>query len=315
MKIFLILFLALVVRLISSFYQLHDPNFTIHQDNYVYYANLLSKGVINDALRFSTYDARLFPGYPLLIFLAMKVIGSPVIAGYVISLASSLFSIYLFWVITKKTFATLLFSIFPPIWVAQSTKITTEPLTVFLSLLAIILYRKNTIFLSGVVLGLSTSVRLVTICLLIAILFQMVFLKKWKNIEYLTLGFLPFTLLLFVYNYLVFGQEGIFKQFDLYPSIAHASNGLLQVVKDIFRAIDWHQYKILFSSIAYMILSLWALVKLFKYRKYSSLTQLFFYWVLFSLIFVFLYGPVPLLEEFRRFIVPIMPAIIFGILL
>lgn len=315
MKIFLILFFALAVRLISSFYQLNDPNFTIHQDNYIYYANLLNGGAINDTLRFSVYDARLFPGYPILIFLAMKIIGSPIIAGYIISLVSSLFSIYLFWVITKKTFATLLFSIFPPIWVAQSTKVATEPLTVFLSLLTIFLYKKNAIFLSGAVLGLTINVRLIAICLLIAILFQMFFLKKWKNIGYMILGFLPFALLLFVYNYLVFGQEGIFRQFYLYPSIARASIGFIQIIKDVLRSIDWHQYKILFSGLSYIILSLWALVKLFKYRKSYSLTQLFFYWVLFSLIFIFLYGPEPLLEEFRRLILPIMPAIIFGILL
>jgi hypothetical protein len=34
---------------------------------------------------------------------------------------------------------------------------------------------------------------------------------------------------------------------------------------------------------------------------------------MFSLLFIFSFGPNPLLEEFRRFLIPVIPAIILGI--
>jgi len=315
MRIFLIISIALIIRLAVSYFQLHDPNFSIQQDSYATYASALNNGTTNNVSYFSLYDTRLFPGYPMLILLGMKVVSSPILVGYVISLISSLVAIYLFWLITGNTFFTIIFSVFPPIWVAQATKVATEPITAMLLLAALILYRKKYVFLTGLVLGFATDVRLISICLFLAIALQLLILKKWSNLIKLGLGFAIFIYLLVMYNYFVFGSSELFRQISVYPVTAHAKFGVTQIIADISRNIQNHEYRTLLSGLFYLIFSFWGLIKLYKHRSFSITSQLLFYWVFFSLLFIFSYGPPQLLEDFRRFIIPIIPALIYGILL
>lgn len=313
MKIIVILLIALVLRIAVTFYQASNVDFRIQQDNYADYAVALSKG-FSDLSFFNKSDTRLFPGYPILIFILSKFTFSPVVAGYVISITSSLLSIYLFWRLTKKTFATIIFALFPPAWITQSAKIATEPLVVLLLLISIILFKKKTVLLSGIALGLATDVRLISICLLAAFILQLFFLKKRKKIIYLMFGFVPVFLLLFIYNYFVFGISGIFRQFSYYPSLGHASIGFIQILKDLVEVALKGQYRILLSGLFYLSISILALIRLGKKRKLSDFNSLCFYWMLFSLIFIFTYGPTPLLGEYRRFLVPVTPALILGII-
>jgi Gpi18-like mannosyltransferase len=315
MRIFTIIVISLIVRLLVSYYQLHSPNFYIQQDSYATYATMLAHGTINNVRYFSRYDTRLFPGYPVLIFLLTKIIISPILAGYLISLVSSLVAIYLFWKLTKNTVFTLVFSVFPPFWVEQATKVATEPVTVMLLLAGLLLYKKNKFFLAGLVLGFATDVRLISVCLFLAIIFRLLTAKKWNKVIKVTLGFSVLILSLIIYNYFLFGGSEIFRQFNVYPVTAQAKFGISQIVSDIVRNIRNHDYRVLLSGFLYLIFSFWGTIKLYNRRITSDTTQILFYWVLFSLIFIFSYGPPELFEDFRRFIVPIVPALIYGILL
>jgi hypothetical protein len=315
MRIFAIIVVALIVRLTVSYFQLHSPNFYIQQDSYVDYATMLSHGTINNTAYFDRYNTRLFPGYPVLILLFSRIIGSPILAGYLISLVSSLVAIYLFWKLTKNTIFTLVFSIFPPIWVEQATKVATEPLTVILLLAGLLLYRKNKFFLTGLILGFATDVRLISACLFFAIIFQLLITKKWSKLVTVAAGFSILILSLVIYNYLLFGSSEVFRQFIVYPVTTQAKLGIFQIISDISRNIRNHEYRVLISGFLYLIFSFWGIIKLYKHRKSSNTVQLLFYWVLFSLIFILSYGPSQLFEDFRRFIVPIIPALIYGILL
>ncbi|MDO8610149.1 MAG: hypothetical protein Q7R95_06355 [bacterium] len=313
MKIIIpILAIALILRIIATFYQVNDLNFNIQQDNYADYASALNKGFSSKSF-LNTSDTRLFPGYPILIFMVSKFMISPIVAGYMISLFSSLLSIYLFWRLTGKKFATLVFAVFPPIWIAQSVKVATEPITVLLLLISIILYKKKMIFYSGIILGLATDIRLISISLLAALILQLTFLKHRKGIICLMLGFLPIFFSLFIYNYFVFGVSGIFRQFEFYPSIGQASIGFIQIFKDFAKAILEGQYRTLFSGLLYILITLLAVLGLYKKRRLSSFNNLCYYWMLFSLLFIFTYGPTPLLGEYGRFLVPVLPALIVGI--
>lgn len=313
MKIIIpILVVALILRIILTFYQVSDRNFNIQQDNYVDYASDLNKGFSSKSF-LNISDTRLLPGYPILIFLISKLMISPTAAGYGISLFSSLLSIYLFWKLTKKMFATLIFTIFPPIWVEQSVKVSTEPVTVLLLLLSIILYKKKKIFYLGVVLGLATDIRLISIALLGALIWHLAFSKKISEVKNLLLGFIPIFLLLFVYNYFVFGNYGIFRQFEFYPSVGRASIGFIQIFKDFLSAFSHGQYRSLFSGVFYILLTLLAMRGLYRKRKTSNFNRICYYWAVFSILFIFTYGPTPLLGEYRRFLVPVLPALIVGI--
>jgi hypothetical protein len=140
----------------------------------------------------------------------------------------------------------------------------------------------------------------------------MLYEKRGNKVFKLILGFIPAFLLLFIYNYFVFGTSGIFRQFAFYPSIGHATIGFIQITQDFIKVILQRQYRALISGLFYVILSFWALFRTYKYRKLSDLNNLCFYWILLSLLFILIYGPNPLLGEYARFLVPVMPALIFG---
>lgn len=274
-KIFLIILFALILRLFFLNNQ--------QQDNYLGYA----RGEINFT------DSRLFPGYPLLLSVFPN--------GIVLNLILSALSILVFYLITNNFILTFLFSFFPPIWVYQGAKIATEPLTVFFLLFSLLLWQKQKEFFSGFICGLAVTVRLISICFGAAVFFVKPSLK-------FIIGFTLGSSLLFIYNYYTFNN--LFIQFEVYPQIGGAggsSIGLVQIFKDIFRAIDWGQYRILFSGLFYLLISFIALVRLKKINK------LYFYWLLFSLIFIFSLSPAPLLEEYSRFLVPVVPVIIIGL--
>ena len=269
-----ILFFALILRLFFINNQ--------QQDNYLGYA----QGIISPA------DMRLFPGYPILLAIFPD--------GIILNLILSALSILIFYLITKNHFLTFIFSIFPPIWIYQGAKISTEPLTVFLLLLSLYLWQKQKEFLSGFICGLSVTVRLISICLGAAIIFVK---PSFKFITGLVLG----SSLLFVYNHFIFNN--LFIQFIVNPRVGGVGGtgiGFIQIFQDVFRTIDWHQYRIPFSGLFYLFISIFALIRL------RTISKLYFYWLLFSLIFIFSLSPIPLLEEYPRFLVPVVPAIIIG---
>lgn len=307
----IILILALLFRLILINNHLHDPHFSIQQDDYATYANALVHGTLNTP-HFQP-DERLFPGYPVLIVILNPVFKSEILSGFLISLASSILAIYLFWLLTKSLLATAAFAFFPPVWILQSTKVATEPLTVFLLLLGITLYLKKKYLWSGIIIGYAFDVRIIAVCLLLALLWHLNKTKAYKNMRLMLWGFVPTALLLFIFNYF-FLDKNIFQQFLLYPTIGKATFGVLQIFRDLFRTIYLHQYKILISGLFYVFINLIGVILLYKKRKKSELYSIAFVWMALSLIFIFSIGPTPLLDEFLRFSVPFSPALILSVL-
>ncbi|MBI2031140.1 MAG: hypothetical protein HYT08_00855 [Candidatus Levybacteria bacterium] len=312
--IFIIIFLSLLIRLAIIGFHIKDPNYSIQQDNYINYTQYLKDKIVNNSdFPKDTLDTRLFPGYPVVILLLESIYKSFITSGLVISLISSLLSIYFFWLLTKNNWAAFFFSLFPPVWVIQSTKIATEPITVFLLLLAIILYRRNLFLITGLTIGFATDIRLISICLFLAMVIHLYLNNKRKHLLSLTAGFLMIFSFLFLFNYLIFGISGIFQQFIVYPVHGRATFGVIQIFKDIPRAIDWGQYRILASGIFYLILNFFGFILLYKHRSLSWFHQISFFWMGLSLLFIFFIGPTPFLEEFSRFSVPFAPALIIGI--
>jgi hypothetical protein len=315
-KVFLLIVIfSVLTRFILLFINNHNPSFlSFHflQDNYINYAQSLqnhSLGYLNNI------NARLFPGYPLLMLSITTIFSiSLVSSGLIINFLSLILSIIIFWQLTKSKVSTVLFSLIPPIWFIAPLKIATEPLTVFLLLLSIYLFFKKNYFLTGIVLGLSSGTRLISICLFLALIIFS-YAKNKKTFLQILVSFSITFSLFFIYNFFIFND--LFYQFKLYPKIggsAGSSIAFIQIINDILRSIDWHQYRILFSGIVHILFSLTATYILFRYRNKSSLIKICFLWSLISLIFIFSYGPNPLIEEFRRFIIPFLPALILGIM-
>ncbi len=307
-----VILLAITIRLLALFISIKNPHFAFQQDNYLNYILELRTGKLNIE---TNVDSRLFPGYPLLMLLISTLTTVPLfISGLLISFASSISSIILFNNMVKNKIATLLLSIFPSVWILSSIKISTEPLTVFLLLASLYLFLKKKIFLAGLILGYATGVRLIAICLFAAL---MVVGFKWYGREKLLpliSGFILVLSFFVCFNLLVFGD--IFHQLVIYPKIGGASGsaiGIIQLAKDIPRTLDWHQYRIFFSGLFYILMFVASVIFLSKYKIKNSILGICFFWALFSLAFILLYGPSPLLEEFGRFSIPALPAIILGI--
>jgi hypothetical protein len=306
-----IIVLCLVIRIFAFVINYHNPHFNILQDNYVGYCQDLITGKLNVA---DNADSRLFPGYPILMIAVSSMTFMPLIeSGLFISILSSILSILLFNRLIKNKIAVLLFSVFPPVWILSSVKIATEPLTVLLLLISVFLFLKKKYYLSGLILGLSTGVRLISICLLLSFIITL-FKTNINKILFVVFGFISTISIFVIYNQIVFGN--IIYQFLLYPKIGGASGssiGIIQLINDIPRSLDWHQYRILLSGFFYIALTIIAIFIIFKYKDKNLVFKISFYWLLFSLIFILAYGPAPLLEEFSRFLIPCMPAIIIGI--
>lgn len=305
-NLYVILALALILRLFLVNLHLSDPNFSLQQDNYLFYANALKTGTIDPSA--TTGDMRLFPGYPIAILL-FSLIFSPLFSAFFISILASILAIYLVWIITKSPKTTAFFAFFPPIWIMQGTKIATEPLAVFLLLFSLYLFLKNRLLWSGLLLGLAFDVRIISFCLLLALITFLFTNKQFEKLKLLTIGFIPTSLGLFIYNFFVFGNTGIFKQFvNLNQNYNGLKLGFFQLVDDLFRSLSWHQYRIFLSGSFYIIFVLIGLYLLFKNKK-SNIRKICFLWTFFSLIFVLSLSPTPLLEDFGRYLVPVMPAL------
>jgi Gpi18-like mannosyltransferase len=304
----IILVLALLLRIFIFNLHLNNPNFSIQQDEYLDYTYALKDGTIGNSSSFA-HGTRLFPGYPIAITIGSIFALPPITSAVYISIFSSVLAIYLIFLLTKSLKTTAFFAFFPPIWVIQGTKIATEPITIAFLLLALYLFLRKKPFWAGIILGFSFNIRIISICLLIALTGFSLFKKRVNDVKRLVLGFTPFFLGLFIYNFFIFGENGIFKQFtNLSGNYNGLKIGLFQIINDLPRALAWHQYRIFASGSFYIIFIALGLYLLYKNRQKSDLIKICLFWSILSICFVLSLSPTPLLEDFARYLTPIMPA-------
>jgi len=314
-KLFLaIIILGILIRLYFVFSNVTHTNYLtapVSQDNYMGYIKNLENGTLNNP---QNTETRFFPWYPVSMLLINKTTLLPLAyAGLLINFVSLLASIIIFWKITKDRISTAIFSFFPPVWFFSPIKIATEPLTLALLLLSLFFYLKKKYLITGLLLGISTGVRLISVSLFLAlIVFSLKNIRR--KIIPLSLGYLiTFSLLIF-YNLTIF--KNVFYQIMLYPKVGGASGSsfsVFQIFADILRTISWHQYRILTSGLLYILMAVISAFILYKYRNKKIIYKISFLWLTFSLLFIFSLGPNPLLEEFRRFLIPVAPAVILGL--
>lgn len=300
----LIIKLSIMVYLVG----LPSGNFSVQQDNYATYARALYDGKLHTR-EFDVGDHRLFPGYPVIILLLLPIFQNEILAGLFITFISYIVAIILFWKLTKNMYVTGVFLFFPPIWFSVTNKVATEPLIVMLLLGALYAYLQKNYYFSGFILGIAFDVRLIAICLLFSFLIQK---NNISQKAQLLFGFGMTASLLFIYNIWQFGIKNIFLQFALYPKVGKGTVGVIQLVQDLLRTLDWHQYHIFISGLLYITVSLMGLCFLYTVRKRTQFYTIYFWWAFFSLLFVLFFGPTPLLEEFGRFLVPFFPALLIG---
>jgi hypothetical protein len=124
--------------------------------------------------------------------------------------------------------------------------------------------------------------------------------------------FSSFLLLLAGFNRFYLNSD-ILHQAREYQAVGLLTMPIVQLVKDVIRAIDWGYWRILISGLGYIGLSLGLVVKTIK-RTGDFLSQgdglMIKTWAGLTLIYVLAVGPIPMLEEFRRYIAVLFPLIL-----
>ncbi len=304
---------ALVLRLALLGYNLYlNPQFAIQQDNYASFAQAWRQGTLATG-GISHFDTRLFPGYPALIGLLHLVLPiSEVSIGVIISLVTSLLAIYFFWLWSKDWLATWLFAIFPPVWVLSATKVATEPLSLALILGGLLTWGRKHYLLTGLLLGYACTMRNIAAFLVIVLGWQLLSQRNWKSLVTFGLGVAIPGIGLLVFNGMTFGWNHLLYQIEVYNNELDTGIGLVQLVKDVLRTIDWGQYRILISGLLYVGWVIGGWWGLLKYRQENQRMTMAFWWTTLSLIFLFTLSMPTFLEDFGRYAVPIVPPLLLG---
>jgi len=280
------------------------------QDNYLGYAEAIIKGLRTGVVEFS--DGWLFPGLAWLLYALSWLTGDLIRSGIVLMGVSLIGIYYLSYLMLKDWHYALIVTLFPPIVLEQTSKLSTEAIVMFLLIFSYYLFSKKKYLLMSGLLGLATVVRPISGCLWLGLGLSLIKARKWKTL--ITSGgvFSAFLLLLAGFNWFYLNSN-IWHQVRQYQALGSITMPIVQLVKDVIRAIDWGYWRILISGLGYVGLSLGLVVKTVK-RTGDLLSQgdglMVKTWAGLTLIYVLAVGPVPMLEEFRRYIAVLFPLIL-----
>lgn len=285
---------------------LRFQNNIIQQDNYLGYARSFDQKLTN----LSFFDSRLYPGFPISIFLLTRITSNYYLSGYILVITSFIGSYTLLNKITKSG-SNILFLIFPPIMLDVATIIANEYITVFLILLTVyLIYKKKysfASFISGLTYWFRASGSLVFPAFLITLL---LYSRKNIKLKYVLYFAAPIVLFM-IYNNHFFGTFSPFYQLAVYKTVSPFGNevGFVQVIKDVIRTQKWGQADIFLSGLFYIFFYFYFIVQaLMKLKRKPNFNNtLLTSSIIFMSIFIFSFSFVPFLENFARYLVPIIP--------
>lgn len=268
------------------------------QDNYISYASYLPFSIRN----ISFYDSRLFPGLPILIYLANFIFHNSFISGYFIVLASFAWSYVILYKITRSRLS-ILPLIFPPILLNLGSLIDTELPFIFLMLSGLWFFKKEKYWLAFLILGFSVWFRLLGVVVLGGI-FVYLFLEKKLSLFFRGLPFFAFPVVLFLlYNSHFYGPQGLFYQLSAYEALhpGRISMGLAQLFTDLVRSYRWGWFRIFVSGLAYIVLYTYLWLKSLGKNTAE-------FWIATAIyIFILSVNLVPFLENLGRYLAPAVP--------
>lgn|GEM_PF-2730760 len=317
--IWYVLLLATLIRGCLLYYNLTlNPSFSIQQDNYADFTLALGQGTLASG-GVSYFDTRLFPGYPAVILVVgLLVPVSEIAIGVAISFLSSLVAIYLFWKWSGHQLATWLMAVFPPVWLGLATKVATEPLAICLMLVSILLLRKKHYLVAGLVLGFACLVRNIAVFAGVALTIELLLsMSRWqtkgRQLLLFGTGGVVSAIVLLLFNYWQWGADNLFYQFMVYTNELDTSIGLVMLFQNIYRTLDWGQYRILVSGLAYVVVTGFGMVGLFKRKDLNPVFRVSFFWAALSLLFILSLSMHTFLEDFSRYSIVVWPAIALGL--
>lgn len=270
----------------------------IQQDNYTGYAQALPDSVS----KISFFESRLFPGLPILIYLATFLVQNYYLAGYLITSLSFIGSYFLLYKLTNSKLS-ILPLVFPPVLLNIASLIDTEFPFIFLILLGYFLIKKEKFAWAFMAIGLSVWFRLAGVAVMAGVFMYFLIEKRLRKfVTYLPYFLIPVAAFL-IYNVYFFGPANPFYQVFTYKALhpARISLGVIQLAEDLLRAFRWGWYRILISGLAYMLLFAVLWVKSIKIRSLP-------FWIITGIYFFTLtVNLVPFLENLGRYLAPTVP--------
>ena len=220
----------------------------LQQENYLVYAKVLTSEDLVSSLSYA--DSRLFPGLVFLIKLFDIFLNNQVLAGLMITIVGLIVIYKIAIYFTNNVLYAVWLTLFPPIVFEQTSKISTEVVVMALLVLAYWLVSKKNYLWASLGLSLATVVRPISGCMFLALLIYLRGNNRRRLKAFLVYLFFP--LLLLFFNIYHWGLASGLHQLEVYRVVGRATIGIYQLIKDVFRAIDWGQWRILISGLAYL---------------------------------------------------------------
>lgn len=250
----------------------------------------------------TAWDTRLFPGLPFLIFLLNFVTSNSIISGCLVTLTCLSLIFWIAYLFCKNPLYSFWLTLFPPIILEQTSKVSTESVLIAVLFMAYYYFNKKKFILVSLILGFAFIVRPVALCFFIPVIYILLKQKNYKKILLSLLCFSLFPILLFIFNFHFWPQDFLFRQFLSYPKVVTNNWVIIQVISDLRRTLDWHQYRIFISGSLYLLFSFYLFIIMVKNKN-----LLLKIWSILTFLFIFSLGPIPVLEDTRRYLAVFFP--------
>ncbi|MGD8744590.1 MAG: hypothetical protein PVJ52_03285 [Candidatus Woesebacteria bacterium] len=317
-RTFLYLALVLILHLGLFWYKNYfavgvDPG-SIQQEEFLTYVDSLGSADFPDNL--TLWNKRYFPGLPIAIYLIDIFLNNTVAAGLVVAAVALLVFYSLVYKITHNRTFSLTLTIFPPIVYELTSKISTEAMLIPIIILSyyLALKVKNYRF-SALVSGVGVWIRPIAFISYLSLVVHILINEKEKVKRILTTY--PFFLmvgLLGLFNYLFFNGN-ILHQLSVYETTTQLTSSLSGLAMDVKIEIGQNHWRILASSLSYIVFSLILLVSALKKRgdfMYRDDSAYIKSWSAMTMIFIFAYGPSQFLGDTRRFLSVFFPLVLLA---
>lgn len=284
------------------------------------YLNLLSAFASWNFSTVDSYDARLFPGYPIIISLFGKFIGFGMSAIFV-SLLCTFISCYLYFIIFKDKNTAMFFFFLPPAWFLNTSLVGTEALSMAVILGSLYFFVSGRYKSALTIAVFGIIVKPVILFLFIIYLFLLIKDRHYKTALYGSSLFIVLCSCYFIFYKMAFKEMFInyneYKRTWDYSGEKIFSFPYLGIFKNIlyshrlpYQVQLWKKMYIL-SNFIFFVIALFFVIRLFKVQR-DRLSTITLLWCFIIFFFAGSLGGWSGFHCYDRYILPAVPFLFYS---
>lgn len=255
------------------------------------------------------FDTRFFPGLVWILYLINILTNNYFITSLIFIFFVLIIFFYVLIILTKNPFYAFLLTIFPPIVFEQSSKVSTETVSVMLILFSYYLFFNKKRGLAFFIVGISSIIRPFSAIVVVPMVYQLLKENKFSEFTKGLFFLATFPVLMFLYNQKHFGD--IFYQIKPYSEVAGGAPGVFQFITDYFSFFINGKYGVIASASFYIFTSLFLLIFIMKSKKDfvfkdDKIFVKVFLVLSFLSSFIINFSGFPILADVRRFLILFM---------